>query len=1068
MALPVTITGISVDVACVGPFKGYSSSIGSGSSHNSNSFGSSSTFFQVAQSFTTVGAITVNDVGLWLGKIGTPTDNAFIEIHSGSETGTLLGTSDDVAASTITAAGAHTNFHFSSGVSLSATTQYWIVVNRDGSADASNYYTIFGNAAGIYTGGNYSNLNGASWTQQTGTDAYFIINPSDAYYFFGRDGTTATTYQAYKATDPSSSWSSVATKTGIGDVSIGGTTGGPAGFKLADIIHLATGTANSGGQKVNYNTFDMSTDSFVVSEAIIGTLFTGNGQTGSPQYGCSVVVRSNGNVVAFFNGVQTKKSGTNYARVYWSERTGVNTWSAAVEVDDAGAADHVLPEAALGDADRVHFIWKGGTSNLNERSLSSGNSLDTQQQGSFSTTEFSTAVINTGSAIRINVMVSVTGYSVLYFDSGANPTLHSANPASLGAGNTGSLPNLIMNDGTDLYAMQRVGADSDLYLIKSTDNGLNYSLVGNVFTGTVSAALSNLSIDGNIYQRGSNYVIPYVVNDNGTLKYNEYVVRSLTTSWAGTAAPSIELALSVTATLQMLAASTQPVLFNIAANPTITTAFDPQISTVLAVTLNLNASASRYSPISSAPSLVASLSANALRFTPTTALQSINTNLLASTAMLVAASSTHPVVFNFAAQALRFTNGLAAPQINFNLSATTIQNLSGLATLPITLNMLAGPIQRMMVTAVLPVQFNLLADASIQGAAGQAQQITALLAATLDMRANAVRYSPVSAVLAASADLIANAVRYTPASAAPSIITNLSASVIQAMAAVAAPSVIFNLAASMKQLMIMQSTLPINFNMAANAARFTPTTTLLAAELSLNAAAVLRMQINATLPVVFNVTASPVQRLVALESAPIVFSMAAFATIAGQVTAWNGSALLSIVLSMQASPQQFMMARTTASIVAALSATANIVSQVQTVLSINTNLLASTKLLLGAQASMAIETAMQVNAKARLAAYAGLMAELTVDARANIRGQIMATAPVEFSLSALPGLRALFRAVLALEFNMSADGVLNPLIILPPRPPTTGVGRFGAGESRPKQDSEIRPFQIGFEKRPRQ
>jgi len=87
-------------------------------------------------------------------------------------------------------------------------------------------------------------------------------------------------------------------------------------------------------------------------------------------------------------------------------------------------------------------------------------------------------------------------------------------------------PARVFNDGTDVYVVVRDDITSDLYLYTSTTDGVSYGARTVFFTGTVAAANVNLSIDAIIYQRGSNFVIPYIVNDNGTLKYNEYTVRT--------------------------------------------------------------------------------------------------------------------------------------------------------------------------------------------------------------------------------------------------------------------------------------------------------------------------------------------------------------------------------------------------------------------------------------------------------------------------------------------------------------------------------------------------------------
>src|SRR5678810_346981 len=147
------------------------------------------------------------------------------------------------------------------------------------------------------------------------------------YYFFGRDSATATTLQAYKSTAPDIVWSSISTKTGFTTAILV-----LAGYQVADVIHLLVldGTMST-SVATKYVSFDMATDTFLTTTETVAasSVITGLATSG---WGCSLVVRSTGEVVAFYNGVNTKVTNT-YSRIYYQRRTGVNTWSAAVQVD---------------------------------------------------------------------------------------------------------------------------------------------------------------------------------------------------------------------------------------------------------------------------------------------------------------------------------------------------------------------------------------------------------------------------------------------------------------------------------------------------------------------------------------------------------------------------------------------------------------------------------------------------------------------------------------------------------------------------------------------------------------
>ncbi len=326
------------------------------------------------------------------------------------------------------------------------------------------------------------------------------------YYFFGLDSTNANTVQAFKATDPTSSFSSIASDSSIHLI------------VCSETITTAV--------EYTYLTFNMVTDAFVLDETIISGL-TIIGQLASPPYGGSIVVRSTGEAVVFFNGAQTKTGGTQQARVYYSRRTGVNTWSAATEVDASGAEDVSAPEAVLGASDRVHFFYTSTVpTNGRERSLSSANALDTELSVSNNPAIQGLSFVS-GAATKI-VAISggnATSWFSYFFDSGATPTISTSATTS---GTLNPSPNRPFNDGTTVYAVYGKSADGDLYVKSSTDNGATWGTETDIFAATVAAGTQNLSIDGDIYTRDSSVVIPYVVNDNGTLKYNEYIVRTIT------------------------------------------------------------------------------------------------------------------------------------------------------------------------------------------------------------------------------------------------------------------------------------------------------------------------------------------------------------------------------------------------------------------------------------------------------------------------------------------------------------------------------------------------------------
>jgi hypothetical protein len=346
------------------------------------------------------------------------------------------------------------------------------------------------------------------------------------FYFFGRDGTTATTLQAFKATDPTTSWASVATKTGFTTAILN-----LASYRVADVIHLLVqdGTAST-SQATKYVSFNMANDTFLTTTETVSAASAVAGATVVPGYGASLVVRSNGEVVCFYNGISTKVSSTLYSRVYYRRRTGVNTYGTETQVDAAAAANNATPFAVLGSSDRVHFAWTiATTSNTGYRTLSAANALNTAGSSATIALIGDATSYDRGGTTKVVFTSNTTNQGTLRFDSSDNPTPTLVSQAITAA----SAPHRVGSDGTDVTVVYRNSTDTDLYSIKSTDDGATFGAPVSFFVGTVVAGDANLSRHSGegsaIFIRGSSILIPYLVNDNGTLKYNENLLRTIVT-----------------------------------------------------------------------------------------------------------------------------------------------------------------------------------------------------------------------------------------------------------------------------------------------------------------------------------------------------------------------------------------------------------------------------------------------------------------------------------------------------------------------------------------------------------
>jgi hypothetical protein len=138
---------------------------------NKNIEGTGGTWEEQGQSFTTPSGISprIRFCSVRLERNGSPTDNVFMRITS-SIGGTALGTSNAVAASTISLAGAVIKFTFATVVELSASTKYFLELYRSGSRDSVNYIEARADTANFYaSNGTYTKDNGA-WSSESAND----------------------------------------------------------------------------------------------------------------------------------------------------------------------------------------------------------------------------------------------------------------------------------------------------------------------------------------------------------------------------------------------------------------------------------------------------------------------------------------------------------------------------------------------------------------------------------------------------------------------------------------------------------------------------------------------------------------------------------------------------------------------------------------------------------------------------------------------------------------------------------------------------------------------------------
>lgn len=142
----------------------------------------------VAQSFQLASAVgwDANVIRLRMKKEGSPTDNVTVQLRSDSSgaPGAVLASASMAGANVSENLNWH-EFELSTRVSLSASTTYWISIERSGSLDASNYYKVDGNEDLGYTRGVFKIWTGSAWVDRS----------PDADMLFAVSGVTETSLQ---------------------------------------------------------------------------------------------------------------------------------------------------------------------------------------------------------------------------------------------------------------------------------------------------------------------------------------------------------------------------------------------------------------------------------------------------------------------------------------------------------------------------------------------------------------------------------------------------------------------------------------------------------------------------------------------------------------------------------------------------------------------------------------------------------------------------------------------------------------------------------------------------------
>lgn len=359
-------------------------------------------------------------------------------------------------------------------------------------------------------------------TASIGYTSQPFISSAGNVYVFGA-GTTDSLVRAFKATDPTTSFSNVGSDI---TVTSGNTIVGLAAIQQGDMIHVASTDGTLSSLDLRYHAFDMSSDTWTISNEAIATGFDTAATTTAVHV--DINIRSDGDVIVLYNGQRITVT-LPRETVYYARREG-GTWTADIEISNSGTVNWYAGGIIRGTSDRMHFFMvNDSTSDAYQRTLTSANSLEAFP-ASFDTS------VNTSQSGILQMGCSYdasgtqkcrypyqdsggTSVSSAKFDSADTPTVTTDVDITGTSGTESDYHrNCMVADGTTLYHIY-VDSNSDiLYQTNANDGG--WSAVTTLVTATSNG------VRGNIISRAGRIVLAYVYNNSTTPIYNELDIRA--------------------------------------------------------------------------------------------------------------------------------------------------------------------------------------------------------------------------------------------------------------------------------------------------------------------------------------------------------------------------------------------------------------------------------------------------------------------------------------------------------------------------------------------------------------
>ena len=372
----------------------------------------------------------------------------------------------------------------------------------------------------------------------------FISSNGDVYVVLR---TTGTMIDAYKATDPTDSFT--AQDTGNNPATAGDTIFRLTAVQRSDVIHLAS---IQGTGVIEYHEFNMAADTWTTTDELIEDVTA----QAPDQLWVSIAVRDDGDVIVGYNGLTDNVKGDRKERVDYARRES-GSWGGNIGIAlDSGGDNHYGNPTVVQSAtsDEMHFQWsETGTttdppadpSNWNDteaRTLDPSNNLTTR--------------INEATNINANLLGWAMGVS--YDDGGTTRIIYtgirrdqSGTPINFRFfqrwTEDGSLdiqfdantqistgdeprtdgevgPQSIAVLGTDLHQLYSgggtAGSERDIYYSTSTDDAATWTTP----TEEVDGIDSDIHLSVNIYVRDAATILAYLYDDGNVQKYGEKVL----------------------------------------------------------------------------------------------------------------------------------------------------------------------------------------------------------------------------------------------------------------------------------------------------------------------------------------------------------------------------------------------------------------------------------------------------------------------------------------------------------------------------------------------------------------